>query len=145
MLIGQFEVKVGEKARIAFPKRFREVLGDRLIVTYGFENALIVVSEGNWKTLLEGSGDKPFLSSGARDTKRFLLGGASLVELDTQGRFIVPDYLKKYASIKDEVICLGLSGYVEIWDKEMWGDYTSRMQKSISYIAQQLVDEVSRK
>src|SRR3989304_1760094 len=124
MLIGQFQVKVGEKGRLAFPKRFREILGDRLIITYGFENSLIVVSESNWKALLEGTEDKPFIQSGARKTQRFLLGSAAMVDLDSQGRFILPEYLRGYATLQEEVVFVGLNKYVEIWENKKWQEYS---------------------
>lgn len=142
MLIGQYESKVGEKNRVAFPKRFREILLDKLIITYGFENSLIVVSESGWKALLQGTEDKPFLLSGARDTQRFLLGGASLVELDSQGRFVLPQYLKEFASIKEEVVFVGLYRYVEVWDKKRWNEYQNKMQERISKTAEELVEKI---
>ena len=142
MLIGQFNVRVGEKFRVAFPKQFREVLGDRLIITYGFESSLIVVSQQNWQSLLEGTQDKPFLLSGARDTQRFLLGGATLVELDNQGRFVLPEYLRKFAEIGEEVVCMGLNKYVELWDRKKWEEYQAKMQKNISEVAEKLVEAI---
>lgn len=145
MLIGQFQVKVGEKGRLAFPKRFRETLGDKLIVTYGFESSLIIVSESNWKALLEGTEDKPFLQSGARETQRFLLGSAEMVDLDNQGRFILPEYLRRYASIQDEVVFVGLYKYVEIWENKKWQEYTQNIQKNISEVAESLIAKIDEK
>lgn len=141
MLIGQYEVKLGAKGRIGFPKKFREILGDKLIVTLGYENSLIVVSEENWKQLLEGTEGKPFIQSETRETQRFLLGGASNVELDSKGRFILPSYLRGFAKIEDEVIFLGLSRYVEIWDKKLWLEYRQNLEKNIDRISQRLVEK----
>ncbi|MBI2034392.1 MAG: division/cell wall cluster transcriptional repressor MraZ [Candidatus Levybacteria bacterium] len=141
MLIGQYWGKVGEKFRIAFPKKFRDVLGDKVIVTKGFEGSLIVVSEEGWKALLEGTQGKPFTTSSARETQRFLLGGASLVELDDKGRFILPEYLRNYAGLTDEVVFLGISRYVEIWDKKRWEKYEKDLTKNISGIAERLSKE----
>lgn len=139
MLIGQYEAKVGAKNRIAFPKRLREVLGDKLIVTLGYENSLIVVSQESWKALLEGTEGKPFIQSETRETQRFLLGGASFVELDGKGRFVLPSYLREFAKIEDEVIFLGLSRYVEIWDKKSWEEYKKNLEKNIDRISKRLV------
>ena len=141
MLIGQYWGKVGEKFRIAFPKKFREILGDKVIVTNGFEGALIVVSEEGWSALLEGTEGKPFTTSSARETQRFLLGGASFVELDDKGRFILPQYLREYAGIDEEVVFLGISRYVEIWDKKRWQEYEMSLSKNISSIAERLSKE----
>lgn len=142
MLIGQHFVKVGEKNRIAFPKSYREILGEKLIVTYGFENSLIVVSEKNWKALLEGTENKPFIISGARETQRYLLGGAALVDLDGQGRFVLPDYLRSFAKIKEEVVFVGLYRYVEIWESKEWEQYSRSIQKNISQVAEKLIENI---
>src|SRR3989344_2917156 len=145
MLIGQYEGKLGAKGRIGFPKKFREILGDRLIITLGYENSLIVVSEKNWKSLLEGTEGKPFIQSETRETQRFLLGGASNVQLDSKGRFILPSYLRGFAKIENEVIFLGLSRYVEIWDKSRWIEYRGNLEKNIDRISQKLVDKETDK
>jgi MraZ protein len=112
--------KLELKTGLHFPRNSERVLGDKLIVTLGYENSLIVVSEKGWKALLEGTEGKPFIQSETRETQRFLLGGASNVELDNKGRFIIPNYLRDFAKIKTDVVFLGLSRYVEIWDKERW-------------------------
>ena len=145
MLIGQYEGKIGAKSRIAFPKKFREVLGDKLIITLGYENSLIVVSEKGWKALLEGTEGRPFIESQTRETQRFLLGGASNVELDAKGRFVIPGYLRDFAKIKGDVVFLGLSRYVEIWDKESWEKYRAGLEKNIDRISQRLVEKEEKK
>ncbi|MBP6098681.1 MAG: cell division/cell wall cluster transcriptional repressor MraZ [Candidatus Levybacteria bacterium] len=142
MLIGQFLIKAGSSGRIAFPKRFRGELGDRIIVTRGFEGAIMVVSEKNWKALLEGTEDKPFLLSRARDTQRYLLGGATVVDLDSQGRFVIPEYLREFAQITGEVVAIGLYRYAEIWDKKRWDVYQKNAEKNIASIAEGLIENI---
>jgi len=145
MLIGQYDGKIDSKGRTAFPKKFREILGDKLIVTLGYENSLIVVSEKNWKALLEGTEGRPFIQSETRETQRFLLGGASNVELDGKGRFILPAYLREFGKIKDNVVFIGLSRYVEIWDKDRWIEYSNNLEKNIDTISQRLVGKEGEK
>ncbi len=139
MLLGQYEGKVGEKSRIALPKKLREIIGEKLIITLGYENSLVIVSEAGWKALLEGTEGRPFIDKPARETQRYLLGGATFIELDSKGRFIVPDYLRRFAKIKTEVIFLGLSRYVELWDKENWETYRQNLEKNIENISQKLI------
>lgn len=141
MLIGQYDGKIDNKGRSAFPKKFREILGDKLIVTFGYENSLIVVSEENWKALLEGTQGRPFIESDTRETQRFLLGGASNIELDGKGRFILPGYLREFGKVKDNVVFIGLSRYVEIWDKDRWLEYQKFLEKNIDTISQRLVEK----
>lgn len=145
MLLGQYESSVGEKNRIAFPKKFRLSLGDNVIITKGYENALIIVSEDGWKALLDGTQGRPFIESATRETQRFLLGNASLVELDSKGRFVLPTYLRNFAKIKETVVFLGLDRYVELWDKNSWEEYSKRLEGSIDSIARRLIDTEGEK
>jgi MraZ protein len=139
MLLGQYDGKIDAKGRSAFPKKFREALGKKLIVTLGYENSLIVVSEENWKALLEGTEGRPFIESETRETQRFLLGGASGVELDGKGRFVLPAYLREFAGIEDAIVFIGLSRYVEIWDRNKWLSYRKGLEKNIDSISKRLV------
>ncbi len=140
MLLGQFQGIVGEKNRIAFPKKLREIIGNKLIITLGYENSLIIVSEEGWKALLEGTEGRPFIEKPARETQRYLLGGATFIELDDKGRFIIPSYLREFAKIQSEVIFLGLSRYVEMWDKNVWQQYSKNLEKNIDKISQRLIE-----
>ncbi|MDO8583282.1 MAG: cell division/cell wall cluster transcriptional repressor MraZ [bacterium] len=141
MLLGQYEGKVGEKSRIALPKKLREIIGDKLIITLGYENSLIIVSEEGWKALLEGTEGRPFIEKPARETQRYLLGGATFVELDAKGRFVIPDYLRRFAKIKTEVVFLGLSRYVELWGKGIWETYRLELEKNIDKISTKLIEK----
>lgn len=145
MLIGQYDSKVDSKGRSAFPKKFREILGDNLIVTFGYENSLIVVAQKNWKALLEGTEGRPFIQSETRETQRFLLGGASSVELDSKGRFILPSYLREFGRIKEKIVFVGLSRYVEIWDKVRWEEYETILAKNIDAISKRLIDNEKKR
>jgi MraZ protein len=139
LLIGQYEGKLEAKNRIAIPKKLRAFLGEKLIVTLGYENSLIIVSQERWQALLEGTEGKPFIQQEARETQRFLLGGASFVELDGKGRFIIPSYLREFAKIQSEVVFLGLHRYVEMWDKGVWDQYSKNLEKNIDKISQKLI------
>ena len=138
MLLGQFEGKIGEKHQAALPKKFREVLGEKLIITKGFENCLIIVSEENWQTLLEGTEGRPFTSKDTRELQRFLLGNATDVALDTKGRFVIPEYLRKFAGLEADIIFAGIQRFVEIWNKSKWDLHQKELEKNASYIGERL-------
>jgi MraZ protein len=141
MLLGQYDSKIGEKHQVSLPKKFREKLGESLIITKGFENCLLIVSENNWKTLLEGTEGKPFTNKSTRELQRFLLGNATAIELDSKGRFIIPEYLRRFANLEIEVIFAGIHRFVEIWDKKRWEAHQEELSKQIGDIAERLGDE----
>lgn len=138
MLIGQYKAKISIKGRLALPKKFREELGDSLVITLGYENSLMVVSAKDWHLLIEATENKPIILDSARDTNRFLLGEASEVALDEQGRCVLPSYLRQYAKIGEEVVFLGLNKYVEVWDKTAWESYQKALHENIGKIAERL-------
>ncbi len=138
MLIGRQDTKIDEKNRIILPAKFRRELGDNLIVTQGFEGSLIVISVSKFELLLEGTRGKPIIDKNAREIERFLLGNAEEVSLDDKGRFIVPNYLREYASLNEEVSMLGVIRYVQIWDKKRWETHNSELIKKIEPITEKL-------
>ena len=138
MLIGRHDSKIDEKNRISFPKKFRKELGDSLIITQGFEGSLIVISTEQLNLLLEGTEGKHIIYKSAREIERFLLGSAEEVELDSKGRFIIPEHLKKYANLTQEVSCLGIIRYVQIWDKKHWEEHNLKLIKRIEPITEKL-------
>ncbi|HET9947079.1 MAG TPA: cell division/cell wall cluster transcriptional repressor MraZ [Patescibacteria group bacterium] len=140
MILGQYEGKISVKSQIAFPKKFREGLGERLIITKGLGKRLMVVSEENWKTLLEGTEQSPFINKEATDLQRFVLANAQYVELDSKGRCVLPEYLRKYAGIREDIVYAGMNRFVEIWDKKNWDEEQDRLSSTIELIAQKLVN-----
>ena len=143
MLIGRFEGKITEKFQMAFPKKFREEIGDKIIITKGLENCLIVVSEKNWKTLLEGTEGRSFTNKSTRQVQRFLLGNASEVELDSKGRCVIPEFLREYAHIQTDIVFAGIERFVEIWDKKDWEEQQMTLSENIIDIAEKLGGEDS--
>jgi len=140
MLSGQIDGKLSKKFQTAFPKNFREELGSNLIITKSIDKCLLVVSEKNWETLLEGTKGQPFLDKATRELQRFLFGSATTVKLDDQGRFILPIYLREYAQINESIVFIGVQRYVEIWDQKMWEIH----QESIVNIIELLTINLSR-
>ena len=138
MVIGEFRQKLGEKSRIAFPKKFRSELGSSLVISKGYEKCLILMSPAQWQQMADESIKGPFVSSMIRDTRRFLFASASEVELDSQGRFVIPSYLKAFASIDSEGIFLGLGNWVELWSVDLWGEKLKEIENGSSDIADRL-------
>jgi MraZ protein len=138
MLIGEYKSKLGKKKRVSLPKKFRDQLGENLILTRGYEQALIVVNEELWKTVAKEVMDGSFINKDIRDTSRFLVGGAKEIDLDTQGRFVIPESLLEHAQLKDEAVFIGLVNWVEIWDKKKWQERLEYLKEHGEEIAQEI-------
>lgn len=138
MLIGEFSTKLTEGQRLAFPKKFRDELGDSLIITRGYEGCLVVVNKKNFEKLTAGLASKPFIQGEVRETTRFLYSGAAELSLDDQGRFVIPINLRQEANIKTDVVFLGLNSWVEVWDLDKWKKHSQILAKNSSEIADRL-------
>lgn len=138
MLIGEYRSTLGKKNRVSLPKKFREILGENLILTRGYEQALIIVNEKLWKKVAQEVMNGSFINKDIRDTSRFLVGGAKEIELDNQGRFVIPQSLLEHAELKDEVVFIGLVNWVEVWDKTKWEERLKYLRDHGEEIAQEI-------
>lgn len=141
MVIGQHLSKISTSNRIALPKKFRTELGGHFVITKGYEQSLLIVAYKNWQTIIMEATNRTFLMGEARDTARFLLGNASSFEVDEQGRFVVPEYLKEHAQLKSEGVFVGLGNYIELWDFDRWKEYQKGLTSNISEIGKKLADD----
>lgn len=144
MLIGEYDGKLTEKNRLAIPKKIRDEMQEEILLSRGYEGCLILLDKKRWLDLQKIMELKPVLDLSARDTKRFILGGAYEIELDKQGRFVLPSNLKEYANIFEDVVFLGIGNWVEIWGKEMWDKKLDNLINNASDIAEQLLKENGR-
>ena len=145
MLLGQYHAKLEAKNRIAFPAKLREETGGKLIITYGFENSLLITTHKDWEDLIQINKKDSFLLQEVRDTQLFVYGGASEVILDTQGRFVLPNYLKEFARIEKKVVFVGVGRYIRVWSENIWDDYQKLMSLRIHDTAQKLGEKMSRR
>ena len=138
MLIGQYEHTIDAKKRLALPAKFRGELGDKVVVTKGVENCLVVYTEKEFLVMSAKLSNLTISQPEARSFTRTMLASAMEVTLDKLGRILVPDYLKKYAGLSKNVVICGLSNRLEIWDLESWNAWTKEAEKGVSDIVSKL-------
>jgi MraZ protein len=138
MFIGEYRHTIDTKKRLSLPAKFRRELGRKVVVTRGFENCLVVYPEREWKTVTNKLEKLPTSQIGVRSFSRIILAGAMEVNLDKLGRVLIPDYLKKYAGLKKNVIICGLSNKLEVWDVQKWEIYRKKAEKDIEKVGEQL-------
>ncbi len=138
MLIGQYEHTIDSKKRLALPVKFRGELGDKLIITRGIENCLVVYTEKEWRVISEKLSNLPISQTEARSFARIMLAGAMEVSPDKLGRILLPDYLKNYAGFNKNVVICGLSNRLEIWDKKKWDVYKNKAEKEVGSLVSKL-------
>ncbi|MDD4477274.1 MAG: division/cell wall cluster transcriptional repressor MraZ [Patescibacteria group bacterium] len=137
MLIGEYRHNLDEKGRVAIPVKFRRELVKGAVVTHGLDNCLFLYTKANWEKWAEKLASLN-ISQDSRAFSRLMLAGAMEVEIDKQGRAVLPEYLRRYAGLKKNVIVAGLYNRVEIWDEEKWNKYKTQTESKSNDIAEKM-------
>ena len=138
MFIGEYYHAVDDKGRLAVPIKFREELATGAVVTRGLDKCLFLYLQREWEILAEKLAKLPIARANTRAFSRLMLAGAMDVELDKQGRIILPEYLRKYGGLKRKVVVAGLYNRLEIWDELTWNQYRTGTEKTSTDIAEAL-------
>lgn len=140
MFIGEYQHSTDTKGRIIVPSRFREELGFKFILTKGLDNCLFIYPMDEWKIFEEKLKQLPLTSKDARAFVRHFFSGAVECEVDKQGRITIPQNLRDHAKIEKEVVTIGVSTRVEVWDKEEWERYNDDADLSYDNIAEKMAE-----
>ncbi|CUH94027.1 hypothetical protein P22_0089 [Propionispora sp. 2/2-37] len=138
--MGEFLHSVDNKGRLILPAKFREEIGDSFVVTKGLDTCLFVYTKEEWSNLENKLKQLPLAKTEARAFVRFFFAGASELECDKQGRFLLPVNLREYAKLDKDVVIIGVSSRIEIWSKDVWDDYNEQIGPTVADIAENLVD-----
>ena len=138
MFIGEYTHSIDDKGRLAVPSKFRQGLAKGAVVTKGLDNCLFLYGIDEWEKLAHNLAQLPISKSNTRAFSRLMLAGAMDVEIDKQGRIVIPEYLRKFAQISKKVVVAGLYNRIEIWDQEAWDNYKNETESDSNQIAEHL-------
>lgn len=138
MFYGEYHHTIDPKGRAIVPSKFRDTLGERFILTKGLDNCLFVYSLEEWANLEAKLKALPLTNKDARAFIRFFFSGATECEADKQGRILIPSNLREYANLEKDIVIIGVSTRVEIWDKDKWDSYNSDDNMSANDIADKM-------
>lgn len=138
MFIGEYHHTIDDKGRIAVPVKFRDEIGETVVVTRGLDRCLFLYTQQEWQELAERLAKLPVAKANTRAFARLMLAGAMELEVDKQGRVILPDYLRTYATLKKKVVVAGLLNRLELWDADAWTKYQAGTERNAGDIAEAL-------
>ncbi len=138
MFIGEFKYTLDNKGRLALPAKFRKDFSEGAVVTRGLDNSLFLFTKSEWEKLAQKIAALPLSQADARAFSRLMLGGAMDIQLDKQGRLLIPEYLRNYAKISKKVVVAGVFSRVEIWDENLWNEYKKNTESQSDQIAERL-------
>lgn len=126
MLYGRFEHTVDAKNRVFVPSKFKESLGGSFKLTYNdFNKCILVYSNSEWEKYEEKISQLPTLKF--EDFIREIYSNTVDVQIDGQGRIVIPQFLKEKVDIEKNVLIMGVGSHLEIWAQEVFEE----KQKSV--------------
>jgi MraZ protein len=138
VFIGEYKHNLDDKGRLAIPTKFRADLSKGAVVTRGLDTSLFLFPKEEWDKLAEKLASLPLGQSNSRAFARLMLAGAMDVEVDKQGRVMLPEYLRTYAGLHKSVVIAGLYNRLELWDESSWNAYKLKMEEDAESVAEQL-------
>ena len=147
MFYGEYSHAIDNKGRLILPSRIREVAQahfvEKFFVTRGLDTCLFMFAEEEWRAVEQKFKTMSFTRQDARRFNRLYFSGAVEVVPDKQGRILIPAYLKEFAGIRRDVIILGVSNRIEIWDKTRWQEFYNANLGQFEATAEKLIDDLS--
>lgn len=133
MLLGEYEHTLDTKGRLAIPARFRSQMGPGAVLSKGMGSCLSLYTLERWE---EKSNElvARMASDELRDFERRIYPSACEVELDGQGRIVIPAKLRTYAQLGTNVTVIGVRDHMEIWDRDTWQSYQDRLENGENHI-----------
>jgi MraZ protein len=117
-------IALDSKGRMAIPTRYREQLeqisNGKAVVTVDRDHCLLLYPLPDWEEIERKLVRLPSLNKQARRLQRLLIGHATEVELDAQGRIVLPAPLRAFANLEKDIVLIGQGNKFEIWDEPTW-------------------------
>jgi MraZ protein len=138
VFLGEFQHTVDAKGRVSLPRKHRDEIGPRVVVTQGLDKCLYVFSPDGYHDFVREVLGNSSLGHEARAVQRHFIAGASEVDVDAAGRIAISPALRKFGAISRDVIIAGVADHVEIWDVERWSAYQEANLSTIEDAADKL-------
>jgi MraZ protein len=138
MLIGEYTHTIDDKSRVSLPMKFRKEVGRKVVLTHGLDNCLFLYTHKEWQKISEKLANLSMGQSDTRGFNRFMLAGATEVDVDAVGRMLIPEHLKKFAHLEDKIVFAGVHSRIELWNEGRWSEYKKRIEAQADQLAEKL-------
>lgn len=139
MFKGISNLNIDTKGRASMPQRYRNDFciknKCKLVITADKDKCLLIYTHNNWNTIEKKLSNLPSYNKEARFIQRLVIGHATESEIDSQGRFLIPNPLREYAGIQKKIILLGQGSKFELWSETIWN------KKMKSWLESENIDE----
>lgn len=143
MLMGEFHHNLDVKNRIILPVKFRNEIGNKVVITRGLDHCLFLYSYETFNEILNKLSSLSFTKEDSRVFMRIFLSGATIQEFDKQGRIMITKELISYASLKQNCVIIGVGDRIEIWDLDSWNSFYDEKINQFEQISNNVLNSYS--
>jgi len=143
---GQYEHAIDAKGRTSVPARFRDALSSEnaadegFVLTAGLDPCLVAYPLSEWRAFEEKLSKLPRFDPHVIKLRRIYVSAAVEVQVDSQGRVLVPPSLRAHAKLEKEVLWAGMGRYAELWARERWVEATTTTEDERRALAGKLAE-----
>ena len=141
MFFGSYTHNLDDKGRLVIPSKMRDELGLKAYILKGFDGALSIYKESDFQRLVNELQNLPFNKKNSRAYLRIQLASACELDIDRQGRALLPTQLLNKYQIGKEVIVIGALDHIEVWNKKDYETYEKTADSSFEEIAEELSEK----
>jgi len=138
MFSGTYRPRLDDKGRLFLPAKFREPMGDGLVITRGQERSIDVRTKADFAAFTDKFKNASQTDARLRGYGRMLFALASEQSLDKQGRITVTPELREYAALDRECVVIGIYDRIEIWEPQAWAAYTAEQESAFSDVQEEI-------
>jgi len=133
MLLGTYQPTMIGKNRLALPMKLRkEILGNKVVLSIGLEKCIFGFEEKKWEAVTAIDLARPISDAEGRDLRRRLCMNAEMIDLDSTGRFVIPEAMVDYSGVNEDLTLIGAGDHFEIWNTKTWEVYRKKIENQIN-------------
>ena len=138
MFSGTFRPKLDDKGRLFLPAKFREAMGDGLVITRGQERSIDVRTQADFAAFTEKFKNASQTDARMRAYGRMLFALASEQVPDKQGRVTITPELRQYAGLERDAVVIGVYDRIEVWEPSSWTSYTADQEQAFANLQEEI-------
>ncbi|MCK5430504.1 MAG: division/cell wall cluster transcriptional repressor MraZ [Anaerolineales bacterium] len=140
MFFGEYEYTIDQKGRVTIPPKFRAAFKGGIVLLRSYDKCITARTVAEWGRMAEQLSRLPVTQSKTRRLNRATFSSAFSLDLDGQGRVVLPATLRQYAGVTNDVVIAGVRDCLEIWSKEDWLAEQQLISEQVWQIAESIED-----
>lgn len=144
MFLGSHQHTIDDKGRLTLPAKWRAELVSGVVVTRGLENCLFIFPQNKFEAIAHEIDEAGIELEDARYWARYLAAMAEQVEVDKQGRILIPQNLRDFAHLDGDVMVVGVMSRIEVWSPQAHQENNSKVESDAALVAERMGQMMKR-